>query len=54
MSQHYDLVVLGAGLGGMAGAIRAHQLGMSTVILEKSDQLGGCGRALLRIPMVCR
>jgi 3-oxosteroid 1-dehydrogenase len=40
-SQDYDFVILGAGLGGMAAAIRAHDLGLSPIILEKSDQLGG-------------
>lgn len=38
-----DFVVLGAGLGGLAAAIRAHDLGLPTIVLEKSDQLGGTG-----------
>jgi 3-oxosteroid 1-dehydrogenase len=40
-TQRYDLVVLGAGLGGLAAAVRAHDLGLTTIVLEKSDQLGG-------------
>lgn len=40
-SQRYDFVILGAGLGGMAAAIRAHDLGLSPIVLEKSDQIGG-------------
>jgi 3-oxosteroid 1-dehydrogenase len=37
----YDFVNLGAGIGGVTAAITAHEAGISTVILEKSDQLGG-------------
>lgn len=36
----YDLAVIGAGPGGYVGAIRASQLGLKTVLLEK-DKLGG-------------
>jgi dihydrolipoamide dehydrogenase len=51
----YDLAVLGAGPGGYQAAIRATQLGMKVVVVER-DQLGGvCGnwgciptKALLR------
>jgi len=42
-NQHHDFVVIGAGLGGLAAAIRAHDLGLSVLVLEKSDQLGGTG-----------
>jgi 3-oxosteroid 1-dehydrogenase len=37
----YDFINLGAGIGGTTAAITAHEAGLSTVILEKSDQLGG-------------
>ncbi len=41
MSEHnFDLVVLGAGSGGYAAALRASQLGMSVGLIEK-DKLGG-------------
>lgn len=41
MSEHnFDLVVLGGGSAGYAAAIRATQLGMTAVIIEK-DKLGG-------------
>ena len=40
-AEEVDFICLGAGLGGMAAAIRAHDLGLSTIVLEKSDQLGG-------------
>lgn len=38
--QQFDLVVLGGGSAGYAAAIRATQLGMSAVVVEK-DKLGG-------------
>jgi dihydrolipoamide dehydrogenase len=39
-SAEYDLVVVGAGPGGYVAAIRAAQLGLSTVVVER-DELGG-------------
>ncbi|MBV15514.1 MAG: dihydrolipoyl dehydrogenase [Euryarchaeota archaeon] len=36
-----DLVVIGGGPGGYGGAIRAAQLGMDVVLVEKDDRLGG-------------
>ncbi|MGH3373606.1 MAG: FAD-dependent oxidoreductase, partial [Actinoallomurus sp.] len=36
----YDIVVLGGGSGGYACALRAVELGMSVLIVEK-DKLGG-------------
>jgi dihydrolipoamide dehydrogenase len=38
--QNFDLVVLGAGSGGYAAALRASQLGMSVGLIEK-DKVGG-------------
>lgn len=40
MSQ-FDLVVVGAGVGGYSSAIRAAQLGMKTAIVERRSVLGG-------------
>lgn len=40
MSDNYDLIVIGAGPGGYAAAIRAAQLGLKTACIEK-DNLGG-------------
>lgn len=37
---NYDLIVIGSGPGGYAGAIRASQLGMKTAIIE-AESLGG-------------
>ncbi len=39
-SNHYQLAVIGAGPGGYVAAIRAAQLGLSTVVVER-DALGG-------------
>jgi succinate dehydrogenase/fumarate reductase flavoprotein subunit len=36
-----DLVSVGSSSGGLAAAIRAHDLGLSTVVLEKADKIGG-------------
>jgi len=40
MPDSYDIVILGGGPGGYVAAIRAAQLGMKTVLVER-DQLGG-------------
>lgn len=37
----YDLIVIGAGPGGYACAIKAAQLGLKTAIIEGRDRLGG-------------
>src|SRR4029079_3302570 len=54
-SQHYDLIVLGAGPGGYVAAIRAAQLGQSVAVIEKKYWGGVClnvgcipSKALLR------
>lgn len=40
--QNFDLVVLGAGSGGYAAALRASQLGMSVGLIEKNKVGGTC------------
>ncbi len=40
MADSYDCIVIGAGPGGYVAAIRAAQLGMKTVVVER-DKLGG-------------
>lgn len=40
--QNYDLVVLGAGSGGYAAALRASQLGMTVGLIEKGKVGGTC------------
>ena len=37
----YDLVIIGSGPGGYVAAIRAAQLGLSVLIVEKESRLGG-------------
>ncbi|MDP3436694.1 MAG: dihydrolipoyl dehydrogenase, partial [Bacteroidales bacterium] len=38
----YDLIIIGSGPGGYVAAIRASQLGMNTVVIEKSELGGVC------------
>jgi len=40
-TQHFDLLVIGAGPGGYTAAIRAAQLGLSVGCIEKEPALGG-------------
>src|SRR5580700_1467395 len=40
-SNSYDVVVLGSGIAGLAGALAAHELGLQPVVLEKATALGG-------------
>lgn len=42
MVETYDLVVVGGGPGGYAAAIRASQLGINTVLIEKQEIGGTC------------
>ena len=37
----YDLCIIGSGPGGYVAAIRASQLGMSVLVVEKESRLGG-------------
>jgi dihydrolipoamide dehydrogenase len=37
----YDLVVIGSGMGGYVGAIRAAQLGLRTAVVERESVVGG-------------
>jgi len=41
MNLHYDLIVIGAGPAGYVAAIRASQLGMKVLCVEKEKTLGG-------------
>ncbi len=41
MTEHYDVVVIGAGPGGYVAAIRAAQLGLKTACIESRGSLGG-------------
>ena len=47
-----DLVAIGSGIGGLSAAITAHESGLSAVVLERSDQVGGV-TALSRAVRYC-
>lgn len=40
--QSFDVAVIGGGVAGMCTAARLQSKGLSTVVLEKHDQIGGC------------
>lgn len=40
-SRHADTLVIGAGLAGLAAAVRLHEAGREVVVLEASDGVGG-------------
>src|SRR5258707_12243038 len=40
MAAHFDVAILGGGMGGYPAAIRASQLGLKVALVE-SDKLGG-------------
>jgi glycine/D-amino acid oxidase-like deaminating enzyme len=40
-SDAWDVVVLGSGIAGLAGALAAHELGLRPIVLEKASTLGG-------------
>ena len=42
MSDRYDLIVIGAGISGLAMAFEAKQAGMNVLVLEKEERAGGC------------
>ncbi|MBT8766110.1 FAD-binding protein [Metapseudomonas boanensis] len=39
--QSCDVLVVGSGAGAMTAALRAHDLGLQTLVVEKSDRFGG-------------
>jgi 3-oxosteroid 1-dehydrogenase len=40
-SESYDVVVIGSGIAGMACAVASAELGLSCLVLEKAEKLGG-------------
>src|SRR6202051_366243 len=40
-SDAWDVVILGSGIAGLAGALAAHELGLRPLVLEKASTLGG-------------
>ena len=45
MSDHYDVIVAGAGIGGLCAALRARGKGASVAIVEKAETIGGSAAA---------
>lgn len=47
MVQHkkYDIIVTGAGIGGLCAALRAQEMGASVLIVEKAEHIGGSAAA---------
>lgn len=41
MKEHYDIVIIGSGLGGLVSAIILAKEGYSVCVLEKNNQFGG-------------
>ncbi len=41
VSQHHDVIIIGAGLAGLCCAIRLHQADRSVLLLEATDRVGG-------------
>ena len=39
-----DIIVVGAGFGGLAATVRAAELGANVLLIEQSAQVGGCAR----------
>lgn len=42
MNRRYDMIVIGAGISGLAMAFEAKQAGLSVLVLEKESNCGGC------------
>jgi len=42
----YDVLVIGGGAAGLAGAIKAQELGMKVIVIENGERIGG-------IPLQC-
>lgn len=41
LKDNYDVIIIGSGGAGLTSAIQAYELGLSPVILEKMDKIGG-------------
>ena len=49
----YDLIVIGAGPGGYVAAIRAAQLGLKTIVVEREHMGGICLIGAAFLPRRC-
>ena len=45
MTVHHDVVIIGAGFGGIGASIKLAEQGIEHVLLEKADDVGGTWRA---------
>jgi len=41
MKNEFDVIICGAGAGGMLAAVRLHDLGLRPLVIEKSSKYGG-------------
>ena len=48
MSEKYDLIVIGAGNGGLMTACRASRMGLKTLVLERHNLPGGAATSFVR------
>src|SRR5262249_23652479 len=44
MSGHHDVVLIGGGVNGLVAAAMLAKSGIKTLVLERSDRVGGCAR----------
>lgn len=42
MNQHYDIIIIGSGMGGLTSAVILAKEGYRVCVLEKNNQYGGC------------
>jgi len=42
----YDVLVIGGGAAGLAGAIKAQELGMKVIVIENGERIGGITAAV--------
>jgi prolycopene isomerase len=48
MTKNYDAIVVGAGNGGMTGALTLAKAGKQVLLLEQHSITGGCGSSFVR------
>ncbi len=48
MSEKYDLIVIGAGNGGLMTACRASKMGLKTLVIERHNLPGGAASSFVR------
>lgn len=48
ISSKYDVIIIGAGSGGLMAACRCAKLGLKTLVIEKNNAPGGCAASIRR------